>query len=131
MVQLKGSCHCHAITFAVQASDHLTVYRCNCSICTLKQNHHFIVPQSHFTLLTGEDQLTEYRFNTQTAKHLFCRVCGVECFYVPRSNPDGYAITLYCIEGFQSIHVEWKEFDGINWEVCYAESDISKHSKLD
>lgn len=24
------------------------------------------------------------------AKHTFCKTCGVQSFYTPRSNPDGY-----------------------------------------
>jgi hypothetical protein len=55
----------------------------------MKQNHHFIVPGHKFRILTGEDKLTTYRFNTRVAKHTFCSVCGVQSFYTPRSNPDG------------------------------------------
>ena len=34
---------------------------------------------------------TEYRFGTNTARHRFCATCGVQAFYIPRSNPDGVA----------------------------------------
>ena len=56
----------------------------------MKQNHHFIVPESRFTLLKGADKITTYTFNTHIAKHTFCSLCGVQSFYSPRSNPDGY-----------------------------------------
>ncbi|PIO61116.1 hypothetical protein TELCIR_17369, partial [Teladorsagia circumcincta] len=36
----------------------------------------------------GEEYLTTYTFNTHRAKHKFCSICGVQSFYVPRSNPD-------------------------------------------
>ena len=41
----------------------------SCSICTIKQNRHFIVPASSFTLLQGEEELTTYTFGTNQAKH--------------------------------------------------------------
>lgn len=97
----------------------------SCSVCTKKQNHHFIVPGNHFRLLQvnrklnpakkkeklkafhviywcflfpffqGSEHLTTYTFNTHVAKHTFCKTCGVQSFYTPRSNPDGYGMTLY------------------------------------
>jgi hypothetical protein len=33
-----------------------------------------------FTILSGEDAVTEYRFNKQTIAHQFCRTCGVQPF---------------------------------------------------
>lgn len=92
-----GSCHCKAVTFDVSASIHLIVWNCNCSICYMKKNYHFIVPEDDFKLLSGKDDLTEYRFNTKVARHMFCKVCGVQAYYKPRSNPDGVAVTLACI----------------------------------
>jgi hypothetical protein len=99
--EYEGSCHCQAVQFAVKASKHLTVWNCDCSICYMKKNWHFIVPSSYFKTLKGEDALTEYRFNTKTAKHMFCKYCGVQAYYVPRSNPDGIAVTLACIKPSQ------------------------------
>ncbi len=32
----------------------------SCSICTKKQNRHFIVPENNFTLLQGKDHLVTY-----------------------------------------------------------------------
>ena len=56
----------------------------------MKQNHHFIIPKSNFKLIKGEECLVTYTFNTHKAKHMFCSVCGVQSFYIPRSNQDGY-----------------------------------------
>ena len=77
---------------------------------------HLIVPAADFTLITDPAALSTYTFNTGTAKHLFCRVCGIKSFYVPRSNPNGYSINLRCVDqsGFESI--EYEDFDGRNWE---------------
>ena len=81
----EGSCHCGAVTFQVKAPSHLVAWNCNCSVCFMKKNWHFVVPASDLTLLKGEDELTTYQFNTKVAKHKFCRVCGVQAYYHPRS----------------------------------------------
>ena len=83
--EYDGSCHCKAVTFKFKAPRHLTIWDCNCSICFMKKNAHVVVPQSEFVLLSGEDDLTIYRFNTKTAKHCFCKHCGVQSFYVRTS----------------------------------------------
>ncbi|XP_053376114.1 centromere protein V-like isoform X2 [Mercenaria mercenaria] len=129
MVTHRGGCHCGAIRFEVQAPSKLHVYECNCSICRMKQNNHFIVPQSRFKLLQGEDNLTTYTFNTHKAKHTFCKTCGVQCFYTPRSNPDGYGVTPHSLDPgtVTSIHVE--KFDGQNWESHIGTTDIHKRSQ--
>jgi hypothetical protein len=93
----SGSCHCKGVTFRVAAQRSLTVWRCNCSICFMKKNWHFIVPVKNFVLQSGKELLTEYKFNTKTATHVFCKVCGVQAYYIPRSNPDGIAVTLACL----------------------------------
>ena len=59
---------------------------------------HLIVEADRFRLLAGADALTEYRFNTGTARHLFCSVCGVKSFYVPRSHPDGWSVNVRCLD---------------------------------
>ena len=43
------------------------------SICSMKRNTHFMVPDRNFRQTQGQDLLTCYQFGTKTAKHLFCR----------------------------------------------------------
>ncbi|XP_061178251.1 centromere protein V-like isoform X2 [Saccostrea echinata] len=124
-----GGCHCGAVRFQVLAPIHLHVYNCNCSICYKKQNKHFIVPKSKFTLLKGEDNLTTYTFNTRQAKHTFCKTCGVQSFYTPRSNPDGYGVAPHCLDPGTVEHVTEEDFDGQNWEQHIQTSDIRSRSK--
>lgn len=57
------------------------------------------------------------------------RVCGVQSFYIPRSNPDGYGVTIYCIDPGTVKSVEVKTFDGAHWEESFASSKISMLSK--
>jgi len=72
---------------------------------------HLIVPRTRFRLLRGAESLVEYRFHTGTARHLFCRHCGVKSFYVPRSNPDGYSVNLRCLERGTVEQVDIEPFD--------------------
>lgn len=126
----KGSCHCKAVQFEVQAADEVTVWVCNCSICLMKKNFHFIVPKEQLKITAGEDQLTVYTFGTQTAKHMFCKVCGITPFYVPRSNPDGYAVTLDCLElDNRPAKVNMKVFDGREWEKSYEQTGIKAETQ--
>ncbi|XP_076452221.1 centromere protein V-like [Babylonia areolata] len=87
-----GGCHCGAVRFKVLAPAVIKAIDCNCSICKKKQNIHFMVPDAKFELLQGRDNLTVYTFNTHQAKHIFCKTCGVQSFYKPRSNPDGHGM---------------------------------------
>jgi hypothetical protein len=94
----RGSCHCGRVRFEVDAPSKLQALDCNCSVCAMTGYLHLIVPASRFRLLSGSDELTEYTFNTGTAKHLFCGVCGIKSFYVPRSNPDGIDVNVRCLD---------------------------------
>jgi len=98
MVTHKGGCHCGRVKFEVLAPSRLEVSECNCSICSKAGYLHLVVPADRFKLLSGREALTEYTFNTRTAKHLFCSVCGIKSFYVPRSHPDGFSVNARCLE---------------------------------
>lgn len=82
-----GSCHCGAVTFTVTA-DITKAIECNCSHCARKGFLLAFIPGEQFTLLTGKDNLTEYRFNKKHIAHLFCKTCGVQCFG-KGTSPDG------------------------------------------
>ena len=116
----KGGCHCGAVRFEVETEDRVEVESCNCSICRKTGFLHLIVPASRFRLVSGADRLTEYTFNTHTAKHRFCAVCGVKSFYVPRSNPDGFSVNLRCLDDGDRPEAEIAAFDGRNWEANAA-----------
>lgn len=76
--------------------------------------HHLIVSRDQFTLLQGRENLQNYRFNTGVAQHLFCQTCGVKSFYVPRSNPEGVSVNLFCLDPVPNYTAI--PFDGQNWE---------------
>ena len=114
-MEYPGSCHCGAVKFTVEALEDVEVEDCNCSICAKSGYLHLIVPKSRFCLLTGEEALTTYTFNTRVAKHYFCKVCGIKPFYIPRSNPDGFDVNLRCLD-IQPESVRVISFDGQHWE---------------
>ncbi|MGV6802401.1 MAG: GFA family protein [bacterium] len=119
-----GGCHCGAVRWQGLLPDEISVQRCNCSICAMTGFVHLIIPKRDFTLLSGKDCLTEYRFNTKVARHFFCEICGVKSYYVPRSNPDGYSLNLNCMDQTQFANITVDCFDGRNWE---AHADQLKH----
>lgn len=98
LVTHRGGCHCRRVRFEVQAPAQLEVLDCNCSICRMSGFLHLIVPAARFRLVSGADDLVEYTFNTGSARHLFCRHCGVKSFYVPRSHPDGFDVNARCLD---------------------------------
>jgi len=114
-MRYTGSCHCKAVTFAVEAPEAVEVENCNCSICKKSGYLHLIVPKADFELLGGADELTQYTFNSGVAKHFFCNTCGIKPFYVPRSNPDGMDVNLNCLDD-RPAQITVQDFDGQNWE---------------
>ncbi|MGH8109329.1 MAG: GFA family protein [Arenimonas sp.] len=120
MVTHRGGCHCRRVLFEVDAPAEITVQDCNCSLCRATGFLHLIVPHSRFRLLSGQEFLTEYTFNTGIAKHLFCNVCGIKSFYVPRSNPDGIDVNVRCLDAGTVKEMTIEAFDGDNWEANAA-----------
>jgi hypothetical protein len=76
---------------------------------------HLIVTASRFLLLDGKDGLVDYRYHTGVARHMFCGVCGIKSFYVPRSHPDSFSVNLNCVDLVDGIEFSIKDFDGRNW----------------
>ncbi len=111
LVTHHGGCHCGRVRFEVDAPAHLQALECNCSICRMTGFLHLIVPASRFRLVAGADALNEYNFNTGTAKHRFCKVCGVKAFYVPRSHPDGFDVNVRCLDSGTIQQLDIEPFD--------------------
>lgn len=114
-MKYQGGCHCGAVRFEIDAPEHIECADCNCSICAKSGFLHLILPKSKFHLLSGEDNLTTYTFNTGVAKHTFCKTCGVKPFYIPRSNPDGVDVNVRCLDS-RPPQLTIEPFDGQNWE---------------
>lgn len=121
MIKHSGGCHCGAVRFEVLAPESIMVNDCNCSICSKAGYLHLIVPADRFTLLQGNDALTTYTFNTGTARHYFCRTCGIKSFYIPRSHPDGVSVNARCIDPGTVENMEIMPTNGREWEKAYPE----------
>ena len=111
MKTFKGRCHCGGVRFEI-TTDLAEAATCNCSICTMKNAVMHRVAAEDFRLLAGEAELTLYQFNTKTAKHYFCRTCGIYPFHRPRVAPDQYAINVNCLEGVDLEEIPVQRFDG-------------------
>ncbi len=117
-----GGCHCGRVRFEVEGPPEIEVTECNCSVCSKSGYLHYIVPKTQFRLLSGRDDLVTYRFNTGVAEHMFCRICGIKSFYVPRSHPDGVSVNARCIDPDTVAEISVvRRFDGANWEQRIAE----------
>ena len=125
MLTHRGGCHCGAVAFEVDAPPELEVVECNCSICAPNAYRHLIVPRERFRLLRGEEALSTYTFGTHTARHHFCRHCGVKSFYVPRSHPDGFSVNARCLAPGTVKSIRVRTFDGAHWDDHWHELDPS------
>jgi hypothetical protein len=95
----SGSCHCGSVQFRIE-TDFAELTTCDCSICYRKNAVMVKVHESQFTLVRGEQFLSEYQFHTRTAKHYFCKTCGIYPFHRKRITPDFFGVNVFCLENF-------------------------------
>ena len=73
------------------------------------------VPLADLDIVAGDDKLSLYQFNTHTAKHFFCSVCGIYTHHQRRSNPTQYGFNVACLEGVNPFELdEVPVYDGVN-----------------
>lgn len=104
----SGSCHCGAVHFEVEAEiDHVRV--CDCSVCRRRGALTFRVPETALRLLTPPENMTVYRWGTETAEDYFCKICGILPFRKPSAPTTaeraagiktfkGWAINIRCLD---------------------------------
>lgn len=96
----KGSCHCGTVEFEVELENGFeNIRRCNCSLCSRKGAIIASVPVEKLSVVKGEDNLSLYQWNTKTAKHYFCKTCGIYTHHQRRSNPTQFGFNIACING--------------------------------
>jgi hypothetical protein len=113
---MRGACHCQAVRFEATLTEGLSnPRRCNCSMCRMRGAVAVTVEVGGLRILAGEDQLTEYRFNTGVARHFFCSRCGIYTHHQRRSNPNEYGVNVACVEGVSPFDfAEVPVNDGVN-----------------
>ena len=116
MTKHTGACHCGRVRFEIDAPARIEAARCNCSICSMCGFLHLFVSHKNFRLLSDDDAISTYTFNTGVAQHHFCKHCGIKSFYVPRSHPDGLSVNVNCLDPETIESLSEVPFDGRNWE---------------
>ena len=90
------------------------VISCNCSMCG-EEGHaaHASCRPTHFTLMSGEGDLTSYQFNKNVIDHLFCKTCGVTSFARGKKGDQPMvAINARCLDGVDVEKLDVQHFDG-------------------
>lgn len=107
----KATCHCGAVELSVRLSDGLnTARRCDCSFCRRRQAAAVSAPLNGVRIVKGENNLSLYQWGTKTAKHYFCKTCGIYTHHQRRSNPNEFGINAANIEG-----VDIRALEPIGW----------------
>lgn len=113
----KASCHCGAVHLELSLPDGLVDPRhCTCSMCRRRGAIVASVPLEGLKITSGEEYLTLYQFNTNTARHYFCSNCGIYTHHQRRSNPEEFSFNVGCLEGVENpFELEpFEVHDGVN-----------------
>jgi len=109
-----GGCHCGNVRYEVNIDLEKPVLTCNCSMCGRAGTMLAFVPPENFTLVRGEDALTEYRFNKKVIAHLFCKTCGIKPFArgARRDGTKIVAVNVRCLDDVDVAALTVKAVDG-------------------
>lgn len=109
-----GGCHCGKVRYQVTLDLSEPAITCNCSICGRSGTMLRFVPSDAFQLLSGEDVLTDYRFNNKVINHQFCSVCGIKSFAsgVAPGGAETRAINVRCLDDVDLSAIATHAYDG-------------------
>jgi hypothetical protein len=109
-----GSCHCGAVRFSFGGEEISAGVRCNCSLCSRRGAlmSRERIPESELTIEAPEGMVGMYQFGALTAKHYFCKRCGVYTFHETASKPGHFRVNLGCVEGIEPHELDSELFDG-------------------
>ena len=109
-----GGCQCGRVRYDVRLDLSQPVIACNCSMCGRAGTLLTFVPANQFTLKSGGDALTEYKFNKHVIHHLFCSTCGIKSFArgVGRDGSEQIAVNARCLDGVEVDELNVQKFNG-------------------
>lgn len=112
----KATCHCGAVELELTLPNGLEeLRRCDCSMCRRRGAIVASVTLDNLKVVKGVDKLSLYQFNTMTAKHYFCSVCGIYTHHQRRSNPHLYGFNVACVAGVNPYELgDIPVMDGVN-----------------
>ena len=100
MPVFRSQCHCGAVQFEIHNQERLAgIRRCDCSLCRKKGAVTGTARIDDLIIVEGADKLSLYQWNTRTARHFFCSICGIYTHHQRRGAPDEFGFNLACIEG--------------------------------
>lgn len=115
--KLAGGCHCGAVRWEAEVDLSAGTSKCNCTICSKTGYWGAMMKPSAFKLLSGEDNLTDYLFNSNSMHHLFCKTCGIHSFGrgdIPQLGGAFCSVNLNCVDDLQVSGLTVRHFDGRN-----------------
>jgi len=112
----KLQCHCGSVQIELSLPNGVVdPKRCDCSMCRMRGAIASTVKLDDLKVIKGADKLNLYQFNTMTAKHYFCSVCGIYTHHKQRSHPDQFAYNVACLENINPYLLDDIPYsDGIN-----------------
>jgi hypothetical protein len=116
MAQYQGSCHCGAVKFSYEGETISKGLRCTCSLCARRGALMTteVIPSERFKIDAQLGALGLYQFGKKTAKHYFCKHCGIYPFHETARYPDHYRANIGCLDGMDTFALPVEIFDGKN-----------------
>lgn len=113
---IEGSCHCGGVRFRLRhAIDEVTT--CDCSLCAMRGAVMAKVPETALEVISGEELLTLYQWNTHRARHYFCSRCGIYVFHRKRAAPDHFGVNARCLHDFDLATTPVRATEGASMTV--------------
>lgn len=96
-----GSCHCQAVRYQADIDFSQGTHKCNCTICSKSRHWAVGIKPDAFRLLSGQEQMNDYQWNTRQGHRMFCRHCGVSPFsygHVEEIGGDFVAVEVVTLD---------------------------------